>query len=309
MGGGGGAGFFNVGAAPRTLPDATQRTLHQVGDATGRHANRLSLDDLIDAIQETIAPETWSATGGGKITTLGTSLIVSAEEPVHQQVEALMAQLRERWGTVRTVTVRADWLWLTEGELADLTENGHVERARLREARDEADANEDRPGGYSANITCYNGQTVHVVAGGQSLAVTGVVPVVGADSVGYQPLVAMIQEGAVLQITPTASTSGRYVVLDVHSRVSQVREREIERGAEPNQFAALPVPAIDRPLLMNQRLSTTLRIPVGQPALVGGMTFESEPGPGEPNLYLFVEATVQELKDTSEAVEGEAQRE
>jgi hypothetical protein len=119
----------------------------------------------------------------------------------------------------------------------------------------------------------------------------------------------MIQEGAVLQITPTASTSGRYVVLDVHSRVSQVREREIERGAEPNPIAALPIPAIDRPLLMNQRLSTTLRIPVGQPALVGGMTFESEPGPGEPNLYLFVEATVQELKDTSEAVEGEAQQE
>jgi hypothetical protein len=31
------------------------------------------------------------------------------------------------------------------------------------------------------------------------------------------------------------------------------------------------------------------------------MTFESEPAPGSPNLYLFIEATVHELGDEAEA--------
>lgn len=311
--GGGGGGFFSIGGTSRALPDAHARTLHQAaGAAAGEPANRLSLDSLIDAIQQTIAPETWSARDGGKITTLGTSLIISAEDSVHQQIEALIAQLRERWGTMRTVTVQADWVWLTGDELTELTQNGAIDRARLREAMARPMAEAQRPAGYSANITCYNGQTVHVVAGGQSLAVTGIMPTVGAGAVGYQPLVSMIQEGAVLQVTPTASSSGKYVVLDVHSRVNLIRQRgagekpvavAVQATEEQGEAAAQQTieAAIDRPQLMNQRLSTTLRLPVGRPVLVGGMTFESKPAPGDPNLYLFVEATVQELKDEAAA--------
>lgn len=313
--GGGGGGFFNIGSRSRVLPDKAKRTLHQADGVTEERSNRLSLEDLVNAIQDTIAPDTWDTAGGGKITTLGTSLIVSAEEQVHQQVEALLAQIRERWGTVRTVTVRAYWVWLTDAELAQLIgDDGHgtVDRVKFQQRLAEVNRDDERPGGYSASITCYNGQTVHVVSGGQSLVVTGVVPIVTAESVGYQPVISMVQEGAVLQVTPTASTSGKYVVIDVHSRVSQLRERGV--AGNPVEVAVKKVDEqgeaveekrtveafIDRPLLMNHRLSTTLRVPVDQPVLVGGMTFESAPAPGEPNLYLFVETSVRELKDESE---------
>ena len=317
--GGGGGGFFNIGSRPRVLPDKAKRTLHQTDGDTPQRSNRLSLEDLVDAIQDTIAPETWDTAGGGKITTLGTSLIVSAEEQVHQQVEALLAQIRERWGTVRTVTVRAHWVWLTDAELAQLIgDDGHgtVNRGKFQQRLSEVNRDDERPGGYSASITCYNGQTVHVVSGGQSLVVTGVVPIVTAESVGYQPVISMIQEGAVLQVTPTASTSGKYVVIDVHSRVSQLRERgvaekpvevalrEVDEQGNAVQEKRTVEASIDRPLLMNHRLSTTLRVPVDQPVLVGGMTFESDPAPGEPNLYLFVETSVRELKDESEEADA-----
>jgi hypothetical protein len=48
---------------------------------------------------------------------------------------------------------------------------------------------------------------------------------------------------------------------------------------------------------MVHRFSTTLRVPVDRTMLVGGMTYQSVPKPGEPNLYLFVRTSVQELRD------------
>jgi hypothetical protein len=40
--------------------------------------------------------------------------------------------------------------------------------------------------------------------------------------------------------------------------------------------------------------------------LVGGMTFEAQPKAGEPNLYLFIKAIVQELRDDQPAAKPEA---
>ena len=164
---------------------------------------------------------------------------------------------------------------------------------------------------YNAAITCYNGQTVHTESGGQSLAVTDMTPFVqggpegkAQQTVVYRPTMTFVQEGAALQITPLATKSAQHVVLDVHSRVARLekpaaRQRRVDaegRGArvvKPEEI----VDAIDRPKITTHRLSTTLRIPVNRIVLVGGMTFQSEPAAGEPNLYLFARASVQELRD------------
>jgi hypothetical protein len=158
-------------------------------------------------------------------------------------------------------------------------------------------------------ITCYNGQTVHTVAGGQTLMITSMIPVVGGDldttsRVGYRPVVNLIQEGAALQVTPVANTSGKYVVLDIHSRVNlfprsapQTDEAAApQKDWPPGQISQIAA-AVDRPRLVNHRLSTTLRVPVDRTMLVGGMTFESPAAGGPADLYLFVKASVQELRD------------
>ena len=59
-------------------------------------------------------------------------------------------------------------------------------------------------------------------------------------------------------------------------------------------LAALPLQGIDI-----SRLSTTLRVPVGEPYLVGGMSQASHRR-GKDRLYLFVELHVQELRDDVE---------
>jgi hypothetical protein len=62
------------------------------------------------------------------------------------------------------------------------------------------------------------------------------------------------------------------------------------------------VAALDRPTLESQRLSTTLRIAVDTPTLIGGMTFAGD-GENKANLYLFLTASVRELKDEEKAEE------
>ena len=59
------------------------------------------------------------------------------------------------------------------------------------------------------------------------------------------------------------------------------------------------VAAIDRPRLVVQRLSTTLRVPVDSTMLIGGMTMSGEQTAKNQTLYLFVKLIVQELRDST----------
>jgi hypothetical protein len=336
--GGMGGGFFSVkekDKQPATVvPDASKDVLFQNSNVR-LGAGRSSIDDLIKAITTTINPGVWEEVGGpASISSLGNSLIVSADEQTHQQIDTLLDLFRKRWGTLRTVSVRAYWFWLTDAQIAALVPEAEAAKARSGEmpafglanpqawqkhleqlAQDKAP---QRPG-YRAVLTCYNGQTVYAIAGGQSLAVTQIEPVLFKGDQGtpegrvaYRPGVSVIHEGAAIQVTPIASISGKFVVIDVHSRVVEVvpPAKAAEKEAKPQGVGGMggivemnaPAPAevvaaLDRPKLAVQRFSTTLRAPVEQPMLVGGMTFEGESGPRDQNLYLFLKVSVQELRD------------
>ncbi len=327
MGGGGmggmGGGVFSLPPQRSTLNGPTQRqqVLHQLGE--GSSAGQSSMDDLINAIKVTISPELWNAEGGGSVAKLGNALIISADVDTHDQIDAMLNLFRKRWGSVRTVSLEAYWLWLTEAELApalveaparpgqgdDIKTFGLIKADAWKKIlADRQNAESKHRAGWRAKITCYNGQTVSTVSGTQRLAVVQVRPIIsrGEDDkpqgrVAYRPEVNLIQEGAALQVTPIASVSGETVLLDVHSRVCLPEEKpaaqpkEVVKQIHAEGDPAQIVEVIDRSRLAVQRFSTTLRVPVGEPMLVGGMTFSSRPQPGEANLYLFVKAAVQEL--------------
>lgn len=320
---GGGGGFFSVPGQLRTVspPPRNRQTLRQFGE--GSSAGQSSMDDLVNVIQTTISPELWDAEGGGSVAKLGNALIISADTATHDQIDAMLNLFRKRWGTVRTVSLEAYWLWMTEAELApamtdvpakptkgnDLKTFGLIKAdswKKLLEDRQKADSKHRR--GWQAKITCYNGQTVHTVSGAQRLSVVQVRPIIlrGDEEkpegrIAYRPEVSLIQEGAALQITPIAGVTGETVLLDIHSRVCLPAEKPVEKAKEVvEKLPAEGDPAqivnvIDQSRLMMQHFSTTLRIPVGEPMLVGGMTFSSQPQPGEANLYLVVRLAVQEL--------------
>ncbi|MEX2138550.1 MAG: hypothetical protein WD894_04775 [Pirellulales bacterium] len=175
LGGGGLGGAFSVPDRPRTVQ--TDRPAH-----LGQVEARTSINNLVGAIQSTISPTNWNAVGGTmSISQLGNALIVSADANTHSQIETLLDLFRERWGTLKTVSVRAWWLPLTENQLNGLladekaTEDrpafGIIDEGRFKKLLD-AQQQGDGSIGYRATITCYNGQTVSAVAGDQSVAVT-----------------------------------------------------------------------------------------------------------------------------------------
>lgn len=321
--GGGGGGFFDV-PSRATSTDVRVGTLRQFGggaEATAVNnlaASRTSLDDLISAIEMTIDPDEWNSAGGSSaIEQLGNSLLISAKPATHRQISDLLALFRKRWGTLRTVSTRAYWLWLNHGQLEALLlppaardtarpaiaseAFGLVDDAAWQSALRKQPPFDDRTAGYFAAITGYHGQTVSTLAGRQQLIVANLTSVVGGakteQGVGYNPTVSTVQEGAALQVTPLTTANAKYVVLDVHSRVQWLSGNAAEPAGvrEASHSAAENVvSALDRPSLMVHRLSTTARLPVDRVVLVGGMTTSS---PDDRQLYLFVQLSVQELRD------------
>jgi hypothetical protein len=318
---GGGGGMFNV---PETIDKelATDKgTQHQFGSKRGTGAGassgpRTSMDGLIDVITSTISQDSWDTVGGpASIASIGTSLLISSDAETHDKIGSLLDLFRKRWGTLRTVSVRAHWLWLSEAQVSDALAAEQKEggpSAPYGVLSDgawkkllAAAAEEKKRAPYHAMLTCHNGQTVFTRAGSERLVISGVTPVAGSsekEQALYQPIVHSIQDGVALQITPLVTRNAKFVVLDVHSRVNLLGETPkpvtVKEGGlfgGHNTIEKL-VAVIDRPSMQTQRLATTLRIPVGRPSLIGGMTFANE-GEGPANLYLFVTASVQELRD------------
>lgn len=323
MGGMGGMGMFAVAS--------TQTQAGNGRGAAGQHETpdvaasaKTSMQSLINAITTTINPDSWEdLSGPGSIARIGTSLIIRNDASVHEQIDALFTLLRQKWRTQRTVSIAAWWLPLSNVQLQKLLPGagkgptgvegieayGIVDEAAWKQLL-AADAEGERkgPGAVRAVITCYNGQTVSTIAGAEEGIVNEIEPIVVRGNndepegrVAYRPNLTPIHEGSSLQITPLVNSSGKFVMLDVHSRVT-VREpaAPVRRQGLPDEDQHGPAAvagALDRPRLLTQRLATTLRTPVDRVLLVGGMTFSSRPQANDSTLYLFLRTTVQELRD------------
>jgi hypothetical protein len=343
MGGGGGGmggmggGMAVAGAkAPAKAPTSTSL--------------RFDMDELIEAIILTIYPDTWDENGGpGSITVLGGMLIVRQHPIIHKELGLLLEELRRQGGTVTSVTIRAHWVVLDADQLRQLaptidSPDWQASRGGLNR---EAQKQIATAAGAVGQITCFSGQTVHIISGNYRNSTTGVTPIVGqldrskfapaiaqqdargdksstgdvravpqrsarhslaqtvpvasADyhtigglasrlgAVGYETKSAFINFGALLQITPVLVPDADAVILDVQSSVLRRKQKE---NATVDFLGVLP---LDRLNLVVQQFMTTLRVPLGQPVLVGGSTLEPISGDGSPQqqLYLVIEATKQ----------------
>jgi hypothetical protein len=117
-------------------------------------------------------------------------------------------------------------------------------------------------------------------------------------NVGYQPIVEKPVIGALLEIRPTIA-QGRSAVVDLKSTVTG------PTATTADALAAPPAPPeVDRIAIHSQELATTMRVPLGEPVLVGGLTLKPAEaqsmldlgaaegavgGPEFPQLYLVLE--------------------
>lgn len=231
------------------------------------------------------------------------------------------------------MTIDARWLLLTSDELDSLVlpePQGvpEVDRKRLAELT-------RRPGSIRGITSCFSGQLVYIVSGTKQNVVSGYIPVVGSiaapnrtdqlvserrqslvrlvsdgsavassrgSQVGYQPVIEKPNLGALLEIRPTRSPSNGQspgAVVDLKSTVTAPALPQPEPDGSDQSAAIAPV--VDRIAIQTQEFATTLRMPLGKPILVGGLTYVPPPGgrshpngeqeaAGEkPQLYLVLE--------------------
>jgi hypothetical protein len=303
MGGSGmGGGMFQVAAEPAAAAPSAGGTGGGMEGMSSRGtanslvgARRVGVMQLIAAIKNIVEPASWTTGDAGSIEEIGGALAIRQTAAVHAQVKDLLEQLRHEGGTFRSLTIAAEWLLLSRDQLAELKMPADPKkpsahgRSLNRQALGKLPATARR---HTGQITCFNGQTVYIVSGRMETSIQGAIPVVGQIP-AYQAILLTPQMGALLQATPSMLPGDEGVLLDLRSSVT--------RGDEPGKPVKLPgwansdakdQPAvqIDRLNVAAQQFATTVRMPLGEPVLVGGMTFPGrEPGSPDEQLYLVVE--------------------
>ncbi len=293
VGGMGGAAPVGPGTAPATaparMPMAAQRQTI---------SPRMNWSSLTNAITTLIDPQTWEENGGdGAITPVGGALGINQTEAVHAKIEQFLTDLRRETGSLSEISIDAQWLALDAEQFAVLRgTSGTAAGVLLPEKLAALPASTRRA---AANITCFNGQTVHVISGQLATRLQGAIPVVGGNEVGYQATITTPHIGTLLQITPLTLPAEGAALVDLQSIVTRPgREEDAIDLSTPNTAKALAV-LVDRVNIKAQQLATSLRVPLGKPVLVGGMSFSDGSTPevgSEAELYLILELRANESK-------------
>lgn len=323
LGGGGGFGGFGGGGGFFQVSDTGAAGGGMGGSLTGAglggglgtlegasaFQTRFTIDDLVEAILATIEPESWVDFGGKAVCTpLGGMLLIKQTQSAHVQIETLLDSIRQESGNVQTLTVAAHWLLLNRDELAQLVppsdEGGN--RAALAVDRTALQQLAATAPGYQGQVTCFSEQTVHIVSGQRRTVVTNAVPVVSQGAVAYSPIVSVPNVGLLLELKPTVLPNGSMAVLNLESTVTGMSQNPdgMMTGSHelpaPQNAGAVAGFSLDRLTLDVQHLATTVRVPVGQPVLVGGLSMVGDTTgrdaahTGGRQLYLVVELTVNE---------------
>jgi hypothetical protein len=227
----------------------------------------LVMDDLIELIKTCVRPTSWDDTGGaGSIYPVAGALVISQTQEVHEEIEDLLCNLRAGNPQLQVVTIRATWLLLDLKQVNQLVtskpgKDGGIDPKALEEMTTKAK-------GGVGTITGFSGQTVHIASGFNQSAMFAM-----------NPAASIPQSGVMLQVTPQLLANTQTALLDICSSVT----RSVETAEKTS------VPSIEQ-------LATTLKVTLGEPALVGGLTSalpspSTEGAAGAQQLYLFIEAT------------------
>ena len=221
-GGGFGGGFFQIGGGGDV---AVQGAALQSPD---------DLDTLIDVVQTSIAPDTWSTFGGnGSIVALGTNLIVRQTAEVHEEIQTLLKSLSQLSDHQTMVKIQA---FLVSPKSAQDVQNWKKLLTYLRENQlDSSQAlSELEPNAKDlGEITCFSGQRVHLAAGKCRNVVSSAVPVVSTSTAAYTPWITTLHIGTLLEFTATVAPGGRSAMLDVHCAITGWND-----AGEPIKFSS-----------------------------------------------------------------------
>ena len=163
--GGGGGGVFRL--APNS-PKSAGEANHNL------RAAQVTLDQLVQTIKETVKPEMWGGDStSARIKFLGNTLLVTATEDMHSQINNLLNLFREHWGKRRTISVQTYWIRADHGEAFGLIDQETTEKSGAGVVKPErwkaffTKVRDEKKIAYAATLTGQNNQTLHALSGKQ----------------------------------------------------------------------------------------------------------------------------------------------
>jgi hypothetical protein len=296
--GGGGGGMFNVG--------------DEMGAPSGpAPLNIDAISNAIIMTIEPQSWVGNSPEGEGRIAPLGTALVIRQTESAHQQIGDLLSMLRQGSAKRQTVAIDCRWLMLDSDDLERLVTVDDKGVAKIN--REVLADFTRRPTSLRGKTNCFSGQLVYLISGTLRSSVSSYIPVVGSveapakpeimfaahrndapvhftqmggggggfaggRSVGYQPVVTTNNFGVQIEMRPTLMHGGDSAVIDLKSTITFPGSPAPATGFDPAMGGGMPggemlAPQVDRVAIQTQELATTLNMPLGEPVLVGGMTY------------------------------------
>ena len=263
-----------------TLPGATDQATEPPANSVVSSAEHERA--LLSLIETTIDPGTWKDEGGTicSATIFDGRLVVNNTQAVQSQIQSLVETLTS--DAARTVKVNAKWILLSSDEQKALTAKSSKDANAITVIGDaELESSKLYCEGQTLGLS---GQTVHVSCGQEQAYVSNVTPIVGAGVAAYEPTMSTVRSGVALQVTPTLA--GNSVLLDLRSIVGNVGNITSGPVQVRASFEPTTVPSdsglVQRPKIEGQQFHTTVRLPLGENVLIGGMS--RVPGDEEPSL-------------------------
>jgi hypothetical protein len=277
-GAGGGGGMFSIPS-----PGRPPQVLRQFGGGGAQNEEREN--EFLETIGASVQGN-WDSDGVEKRLFRG-NLIVRNTAEVHEELTTFLRALRTNGAGGRSVIVEATWLLLTPQQLETLRQpSGDNPGSRSAVSRKSLDEVARQTTAIHGRITCLNGQQVHLATGRRQVISSGGTPTVGMAATGYQPIISVINLGAVLQVTPSISGDSKALV-DLQNIVTQWKEpgapiqvtSQVAAGSSEKQAGGPLVNTmltIDRADVGTQEWSTTVSIPIGEPVYVGSVTLTND---------------------------------
>jgi len=301
-GGGGGGGFFSVPDPATVVASAAAGQIVGV-QATHQNRPRFTIQDLQAAIYATVTPDAWVDMGGEAVCKeLGTMLVIRQRPTAHQEIEQLLASVRQEGGVARPITVDAIWLALDSQQLASLFVNDAAgENSPALVDPKVLSTLAEQSHTYRGRINCFSDQTVHLVAGERRTVVTGATSTIGFSAAGYMLQTAIPNIGILLETRTSLIPQGDAAIVHVLSTITrwqgETEPLEVSSVIGPEGAAASPsIPSspqaaatqprrsgtvstfglvtatIDRVRIGTHEMKTSVRLPLGKPVLVGGLS-------------------------------------
>ncbi|MEN8148951.1 MAG: hypothetical protein ABFS86_03960 [Planctomycetota bacterium] len=219
-------------------------------------------DLLVDLIRRNVAPASWEELRSVSIWYTNGILSVRHTKAVHGKVADLLAALRKRVSA--QIMVTAEWVRISDGTLSKVLGDGsrfHLDEAagkRLSEARTAGDVKVVAAG----SVLCSNTQRVAITDVVQVSYVQDYDVEIAQKSQIPDPIVQIATEGVVADVRPTIAGRGEVVVLQVRADTGKL--------SRPIESIKTEVGSIETPSLDLQKIRTTVAVPAGRTAVIGG---------------------------------------